>query len=343
MPANILQLDPKNIGPWTTVEECLIESPFEGRPEESQRKKWLRTKSSLIASLVLAVVLAIALGVGLGVGMTNSKSTALGSPSSPTSDDSSLPSTPSNHSILNDTSLAAVTTVDHNKHLFFQDVNGSLRYTVYDAGSNSWISGANYVPTSSLPRSLTPLAATEIYSLNKAASDYTAGQSYIHLFYVDKDNILTAAVVYTSTSSQNLPVPMNNTYSVAPGSRNLKVSPLQVPSNQGFFAEAMLTYESSASNITTLRGHFQGSSGAPQWQWTDVTTSVSSTLTQYGISLSTPFTTSVLEGTDSKGLPTQDIAFSFLNPAALTANTDDLFQQLSFGNWSTNRKHLLPL
>ena len=249
--------------------------------------------------------------------------------------------------MLNDTSIAAVTTADLNRHIFFQDVNGSLRHTSYDAGANTWDDGVNYVSASSLPQNPTPLAAMEIYSQNAGANtDYATAQSYIHLFFVNTDDVLTATVIPTSSTTQQLPVPMNNSFPVAPASRSLKVSPFQV-ANQGFIANAMLTYESPNGTIDTLRGHFQGSSTAPQWQWTDVSTSIASAMTEFGTSLTNPFTTNVYEGTDSKGRPFQDISLSFLNPSALTTNVLDPIHQFSFGNWTGARKSnqaiLLPL
>lgn len=148
----------------------------------------------IIASAVLAVLI-VAVGAGVGVSVSHrhaaSKASVSGgdngaSPSPTTSGSSvsgtsaapasavstagssssgpqgSAPGAPgtkfAHHGIMEDTSIAAVTTLDGTRHVIFQDIGGSLRQMVYSASSKSWATGTNAIITGGA-RDHTPIAA----------------------------------------------------------------------------------------------------------------------------------------------------------------------------------------
>ena len=137
--------------------------------------KWLW----LLMTLIL--VAAVAIGVGVGIWytrrsessevrycllrcytfpFTHSYSHPVASPSAPGSPRARTPKNPSTAQyILNDTSLAAVTLPNNDRHLYFQDSTGRIRYVIRTASTNQW----NTSPDSSITASAknhTPLAAT---------------------------------------------------------------------------------------------------------------------------------------------------------------------------------------
>ena len=82
------------------------------------------------------------------------------SPSAPTSPTARPPTNASTAQyILNDTSLAAVILPNNDRHLYFQDSTGRIRYVIRTASTNQW----NTSPDSNITASAkihTPLAAT---------------------------------------------------------------------------------------------------------------------------------------------------------------------------------------
>lgn len=90
-------------------------------------KNQVRLSRSQFAVEILAFIIisALVLRLGLGLGLKHPKATQ------------SSMHTFSSKGILNDTSLAAITTSDNNRHIFFQDFNSSLRYTIFSNSTGS--------------------------------------------------------------------------------------------------------------------------------------------------------------------------------------------------------------
>ena len=91
---------------------------------------------------------------------------ALYSPPSPSnSNNSSSPPSPTNSNnlstILINTSLAAITLSNNERHLFFQNKEGVIRQAVRSASSDSWVSSP-YLNVTSSAKFHTPLTATAI-------------------------------------------------------------------------------------------------------------------------------------------------------------------------------------
>ena len=273
-------------------------------------------------------VVAIALGVGLGIGLKRdpasspSDSTAsspLVSPL-PTISSPSATSTPTlKHGILNDTSLAAVTSLDGNRHVIFQDFNGSLRHTVYDQAPSSWINEADFVSAGSIPRNNTPLAAINING---------GGSGEIHVFSINTAGIVTATLYFLDDDLVGSPNPMNSTFLAATSSRTLSISSMPSSEN-GTVAEAILLYEAPSGNITTLRGYFSpGSSTDVGWLWYNASEIIYSSFDNTGTWLSPPI------GSTCSSI----VYFAFFNPNAISNTTASPLYLMQFNNWTELRK-----
>ncbi len=64
------------------------------------------------------------------------------------------------HNVLNDTSLAAVILANGDRHLYFQDNTGLIRYAVHTASINQWDTRPHLNVSLSTPKNRTPLAVT---------------------------------------------------------------------------------------------------------------------------------------------------------------------------------------
>ena len=87
-------------------------------------------------ALLIAALIAVAIGVGVGVGVSHNKAqtndTSAGTPTTTaisaaiTAIATASPS-PLKHGIMDDSAFAAVITSDGIRHVFFQDINGTIR------------------------------------------------------------------------------------------------------------------------------------------------------------------------------------------------------------------------
>ena len=68
---------------------------------------------------------------------------------------------PSNHTILNDTSLTAVTTSEGNRHLFFQEESGIIRQSIFTPLNGKWSAPTTYVVATDA-RLYTPMSAIQV-------------------------------------------------------------------------------------------------------------------------------------------------------------------------------------
>ena len=99
-------------------------------------------------------VLIIAEAVGIGVAIVH-----LASSYSPPATTSSRNLTSAAQYILDDTSLAALIIPNGDRHLFFQDNNGSIRHAIRTGSDKQWTISP-YLNLSANPKTHTPLAAT---------------------------------------------------------------------------------------------------------------------------------------------------------------------------------------
>jgi hypothetical protein len=294
---------------------------------------------------VCIVILAISLSVGLGIGLkhNNPSSSAAGTNlttstnSNPTTVSSSIPtSTSANNSsasnspnvgrgALNDTFVAALTSADNNRHVFFQDFNGSLRHSVYNNSANSWASHADYITTPLMPQRNTPLAAISLVSQNSEK---------IHLFYVGSNNSFAAVLLNTDGNVSGVEVPMNLSILAATNTRVLRIIGLPYdPSGKSAGAVAM--YEAPNGNVTLLTGSFQLQDSFAQWLWQDIDDVFYSHLQLNGLWLSPPVNLAALAA-DNYSI---DVGVTFFNTRSLTNSSATPIYISDISNWAGLRMY----
>ena len=210
------------------------------------------------------VILAISLGIGLEVGLPKSRTSSQPSPNSTFS-----PSEPV-HGVFNDTSLAVIMTPDDNRHLFFQDINGSLRRTVFSQSLGTWSKNADFIQTPQQPRLRTPLS---VYRMNLVP---------FILCYADINDTLVAFQYYPPPILLNSPHALfDSSYLTLPSGRSLNIVPLQSHVPQGpknnsstnrtlILDNFLLFYSSPSNNVTVLHG---SENLNDTWTWQNVTES----------------------------------------------------------------------
>ena len=298
--------------------------------------------------IILTIVLAICLGVGLGVGLTknaNDGQATGGTPTSPPGPtQSSIDSnngtsgglTPTQHGVLNDTSLAACVSFDENKHVFFQDLNGSIRHAI-SSSPNSWPSAVEFLPISPQPRNNTPL---DVYLIN------TPNQSKpsMSVFYLSEGNSLQA-MIYTPGSPPVLGNLNMSEFGIPPAGRILSVSRV-ITNNTGFDNNALLFYENSSSNITGHYGSFVPDNGGISlpgtWTWSTLFPALTNPIiTTSNGWLGPPIAVGTWShvGQPSNGAPITSVA-SF-NPAALYNGSMAFDTTFAFQNFTGPGKHTI--
>ena len=167
---------------------------------------------------------------------------------------------PLSHGALNDTSLASVSTSDGNRHLFFQDINGTLRHALYSPAFKSWRGPLDFILLERQPRFHTPLSATEV------ACSWTT--TCIHLYYVDIDDMLAAVSCIPGLGlCRQFPENLNLSVPVSTQSRSLSISRVyshraDLPSiganmDQAFSWDTfLLFYEDPSGKVTVLHGNY---------------------------------------------------------------------------------------
>ena len=126
----------------------------QGLPEVLQMeakgaKNTIQSRVLRLTIFSIAVLIVVILGVGLGIGLkekqviNNGNGGSSGSTPSSNSTSTSNATSSSNHTtpvlargIINDTSLTSVMTLDGNRHVFLQDINGTLRHAVFSSVAN---------------------------------------------------------------------------------------------------------------------------------------------------------------------------------------------------------------
>ena len=286
----------------------------------------LRRNSIILAIVFSFVLIAIALGAGLGVGLSHRDVTSV--PAATAASPVSTPLPILKNGILNDTSLAAVTTAEGNRHIFFQDINGSLRHNAFDQSSNKWLNGTDYVESDSPPRNLTPIAAFAITNF------------LILIHFVGTNDLLcaTSYQVGRGSSQGHAPSLMNDSFPVAPGSRTISLAQMTSNELNGTRSiestQVILMYEASNGNLTTLlsthANNFVDDTLPLTWQ------NISEIAYSWVSSawLSPPLgLTGVAQ--EFGGIEPQAVFISFFNGAAITNSSAPAGYWLSVSNWTT--------
>ncbi|MCJ1334162.1 hypothetical protein MMC10_010869 [Thelotrema lepadinum] len=287
--------------------------------------------------VILGTIVAICLGVGLGVGLSknasNSQATSATSTSSagptPTSAGSSNGTPLTQHGVLNNTSLAACISFDGDKHVFFQDVNGSIRHAI-SSGPSTWSSTVDFLPISPQPQNNTPL---DVYLINTP----TQSKPIMSIFYLSADNVIQAMTF--SPGSSPIPGVFNTTeFAIPPTGKTLSVSRV-ITNNSNFDNNALLFYETSSGNITGHYGSFvpdnAGSSLSGTWTWsTLISTLTNQDITKRNGWLGPPIAVDTFSnvGEPSNGAPVT-VVTSF-NPSALYNSSTTFDSSSAYQNFT---------
>jgi hypothetical protein len=281
---------------------------------------------------VLCIIAAIALGVGLGVGLSRKDSSGPSTTTSSSSSNTSTPAGPLLNVALAETSLASVQTLDGAKHLFFQDVNGSLRHNVYSASSNSWLPEADFVWSSSLPKNMTPIAVAEDYMSNLQ-------QILILLFYIDVNNQVRG-LRYPIAEKEIFGNITNGTFPTLEGTRSLAFTRVPFPSeeisnytsnsNLSIRDGGVLYYESPSKSIVAFHGLWQERIGEPysegqyEWVWRNLEIT-SRFLGNQGSLTGGPVCVFNRNGSDLGSAQDKNTISTFITKASLTESKNSTF------------------
>ncbi|KAM0799383.1 hypothetical protein BDR22DRAFT_910741 [Usnea florida] len=274
-------------------------------------KPWLKLMIIIIASVI---TVAIAVGVGVGVGTLRHREYGSHGLSTTTNPPTPSPTAPQNHTtepisttqyILNDTSLAAIVLSDGDRHVFFQDSNGSIRHAIRSASENQWTISIS-LNLSSRPKNHTPLAA----------NGYSSGFDSIGLLYVSENHVLVSAQPIEGFWSQDSSLGNRST---AVDTRSLSfwfLPGIEAYGNTSNVNKALLLYENSTGQVSALLNY--------QMQWADITS-------QRSRSLPNEFKQSVSNG-DSTTLYESPLTNATLSvPFISTANLSQLSQPKAIG------------
>ena len=181
---------------------------------------------------------------------------------------------------IKESSIATVLATDGSRHLFFQDINGSLRHAIYSQAINSWLASVDFIITDSRPRNHTPIAALP--------TENAFGADGFYLFFVNTDDIAVSQEWSMMYLNQITFDPLKGTFwNVAPATRSISVTRLLSnvsefrdipPPDPGIVMtdEALLFFEAPNGNLTVFYGiisfwydkHITTTSG---WSWRNVT------------------------------------------------------------------------
>ena len=225
------------------------------------------------------MLVVIALGTGLGIrfaGQHAASSTA-SPPSLGNGTEPNPPTIPLINGVSNDSSLASVITADNDRHLFFQDINGTLRHAVFSTSQNSWLSSVDFVVTPTKARNKTPIAALDV----STSVDILA----IDVYFVDENNTLDVVRYYSGYApvvhgSLGL---LNGSFIASPETKSLSIIRPGAPnpstnsrSEIDLYDGVLLFYENPSHNITVLQNTVFNSSNAStssstgDWAWNNV-------------------------------------------------------------------------
>ena len=222
-----------------------------------------RSTSLAIATIIAStiVIVAIAFGVGLGVGLKKSSSNRSSTSSSASpSNSTSSPNTSSptlTRGVANDTVLASVMTSDGNRHVFLQDINGTLRHAVFSSTANLWLPDVGYLlpPAPISPeRPRTPITATY--------PEVGDQPGWILVYYVNTNNTLSA-LTYDIDIGVLGGDAFNGSTAIKSDSRCITTATVRKSANDETLY-TLLFFEAPSGNMTFLYGRRTPQS---EWEW----------------------------------------------------------------------------
>ena len=232
----------------------------------SCRQKWL------LAVLIFVGILSISIGLSVGI------------PTRSSSSSSSSSSSVLDHGAMNDTSLSAIQDADGNRHVFFQDLNGTLCHVLFSRATNRWAETVDFIPVERQPRNLTPI------SVVTARTSLIA--TYFNIFYIDTANTIAAFQYAANQSLLLTQYPLiNSTFSTLPDTRSLSILEMNTSTESELelngtstvimttCIQYLLVYQRPTKEITVLNGFgFNFSSGdfgdysVSSWNWNNAST-----------------------------------------------------------------------
>ena len=310
--------------------KMLPQNPLKSDPPKRSKHKLI-----IIAIIANVIILALALGIGLGVGLRRSETSSSVSASTNTS---------IRNGVLNDTFLTAVMTSEGNRHVVFQDMNGTLRHKIFvlngqadgQGNGGSWSNAENFLVTDPRPRNNTPIAGM-----------WPLIQDQVHVWFVDEDDHLAGVNFNTGPNNPNLASSasaslMNGSLAVAKGSQMLAVS--QFPGfEKETLTQAIMFYEAAdrPENITTLQGFLTNSSGVTSWTWYNISDIIDAPLKDSGTWLSSPlgslsvhFPNYDTSNVTINGTLNYTLRINFFNPDAVSNTSASPSWFLQFNNWT---------
>ena len=161
---------------------------------------------------------------------------------------------------MNDTSLAAVLTSDGNRHVFLQDINGTLRHAIFSSVANQWLREVDYLLPSrpaALPRLGTPITAMYPWASNL---------NWILLYYVNVNSSLSA-IPYFVPGGTLLGDVLDGSIAIKPASRCLSAATVH-RSTDDEIQETLLFFEAPSGQVTFYYGQMTFLSAG---DWRDMT------------------------------------------------------------------------
>lgn len=219
------------------------------------------SKRTIIITLVCFAVAAAAIGVGVYFGR---RAKAPTSSVQPTSQPSNAPF--AKHGVLNDSSLAALSLVNGDRRLFYQDYTGQINQAAYSSSSREWPSTFTSVVASDA-KNYTPLAAVNLVDQAKVQ---TQG---IYLFYVSTNGSLAA--VMDQDGAWTGPGPDHEFFDgrisqFVAGTDSRSLSVTEIPDQNS--TRMLLIYENSDGFVSMIEGTaFRRASRFLDWEWQDLT------------------------------------------------------------------------
>ena len=268
--------------------EAPLVHPDDNSPKETVigrrgSKGGSRFRRIWVAIITLIGMVALSLGCGLGIGLRRDPTSTNPTPITvPTPTTVVPPPIQPTNGALNDTSLAAIQLATGDRHLFFQDINGTLRHAVFSKAFNKWLEYVDFIIPDRPPRCHTPLTTLDI-STGVTSSD-------IFICYIDVNDTLVITG-YSIDSGKNSIAGssrsfMNDSFRVSTSARSLGGSVFRTNTSTGpigpspvlnALPDIVLFYVNPTNNITVLHGFFNSIEDFPMstWVWQNISNTLS--------------------------------------------------------------------
>ena len=237
------------------------------RPDNTNSKEVVKNKRGVTKSsrskrvwiAVCALVLVLGVVIGVGVAFSPDRPSPSVTDPSPTSSNSatlvpttSIGATPAPsqipiHGVLNDTSLAAILESSGDKHVFFQDLNSSLRHTVYYGSLGEWSNAAEFIQPERQPRNHTPISVIESH-----LPIYVGPGGVFEVYYVDVNNTLASFQYVLNRGAVINSSSLNQSFSISTGARSLSAAHRPPGTLQNTSDEILLFYLSPSNDLNVL-------------------------------------------------------------------------------------------